>query len=167
MPHSVLLQKGYKAWLHTGWCTDIHSPLWEENKGNGQRWCGEGGSDLQHWKHLMQNERLEDGIQHPWSLSSSSFREEGRHWLVWPLREGWVSQGEKEGQKRFYFSLTHLKLCLIPLLLPSTLNTEMKSLRGAKRWQSIPGIWLQQGNTQYWDTVLTLERFSGPFCWKM
>lgn len=47
---------------------------------------------------------------------------------------------KRKGRKGSILVSPTLKLCLIPLLLPSTLNTEMKSLRGAKRWQSIPGI---------------------------
>lgn len=77
-------------------------------------------------------------------MKHSYTQADGRHWLVWPLKEGWVSQGENEGQKRFILVSPTLKVWLISLLLPSALHTEMKSLSGAKRWQSIPGIWLQQ-----------------------
>lgn len=47
---------------------------------------------------------------------------------------------KRKGRKGSILVSPTLKVCLIPLLLASTLNTEIKSLRGAKRWQSIPGI---------------------------
>lgn len=61
---------------------------------------------------------------------------------------------KRKGRKGSIWVSPTLKVCLIPLLLPSALNTEMRSLSEAKRWQSIPGIWLQQGNIQTWDMVL-------------
>ena len=61
------------------------------------------------WKHLTLSERWEDGIQHSQSLFSRGFRERGRCLLVWLHREGWIPLGEKEGQKRFNFSLAHLE----------------------------------------------------------
>lgn len=45
-----------------------------------------------------------------------------------------------KGRKGSILVSPTLKAWLISLLLPSALYTEMKSLSGAKRWQSIPGI---------------------------
>lgn len=50
----------------------------------------------------------------------------------------------RKGRKGSILVSPTLKVWLVSLLLLSALHTEMKTLSGAKRWQSIPGIWLQQ-----------------------
>lgn len=51
-----------------------------------------------------------------------------------------VVRVKRKGRKSSILVSPTLKVCLTPLLLPSALNTEMKSLSGTKRWQSTPGI---------------------------
>lgn len=130
--------------------TDIHIPLPKEKRGNGQKWYEEGGISLQHsentW-HWVRDENM--AFKSPGLFLAEVSEGRADIYLSDHSEKAWCLTVKRKDRKGSILSLPIFNMCLIPVLLASALKTAMKSLGGAKRWQSIPLIWWRWGNTLY------------------